>query len=305
MKSLVTGGAGFIGSHVADQLIKEGHEVIIIDNLSTGSISNVNKSAKFYNEDLSNHIKIKEIFEFEKPEYVFHLAAQIDIRKSVENPVWDAQQNIVNAVNLLEQCIKNKIKHFIFSSTGGAIYGDAEIPTKEGTSEKPISPYGIAKLAIEKYIYYYNVVFGLNSTILRYSNVYGPRQNPKGEAGVIAIFFDKMLSNENPTMFGGDQTRDFVFVEDVAKANIIALKDNSNEFYNIGTGIETSIDEIFSNINTFFENKFLPIRKERKAGEQLRSCLDYNKIKNKLGWYPSIKLDDGMKKTFEWYKSIC
>jgi UDP-glucose 4-epimerase len=302
MKALVTGGAGFIGSHVVDLLLKEGHEVIVVDNLSTGSKKNLNEKARFYQIDLSNHSLVRQIFEREKPDYVFHLAAQIDVRKSVEDPVYDAQQNIINAVNLLELSSKNKVKHFIFSSTGGAIYGDSELPTKEGTIEKPISPYGVAKLTIEKYLHYYNVVHGLHYTILRYSNVYGPRQNPKGEAGVIAIFYNRMLNNDNPTIFGGSQTRDFVFVEDVAKANILALKDNKNDFYNVGTSTEMSMIELFNKINSLFDNKFKPIIKESKKGEQLTSCLSFDKIKS-LGWTPSIKIDEGLKKTLDWYKS--
>jgi UDP-glucose 4-epimerase len=303
MKSLVTGGAGFIGSHVVDLLIKEGHEVIVIDNLSTGSKKNLNEKAKFYQIDLSNYNLVRQIFEREKPDYVFHLAAQIDVRKSVEDPIFDAQQNILNAINLLELSSKNKVKHFIFSSSGGAIYGDSELPTKEETIEKPISPYGVAKLTIEKYLYYFNVVHGLHYTILRYSNVYGPRQNNKGEAGVVAVFYNKMLNNENPTIFGGPQTRDFVFVEDVAKANLLALKDNKNDFYNVATGTEISIIELFNKINLIFDNKFSPTMKESKKGEQLTSCLSIEKINKILGWTPSISLDEGLKKTLDWYKT--
>ena len=256
MKILVTGGAGFIASHITDLLIENDHEIVIIDNLSTGQLINLNEKAKFYEQDLSDHEKIKEIFMIEKPEIIYHLAAQIDVRKSVEDPVKDANINIINALNLLELAVKNNIKHFIFSSTGGAIYGDTDdIPTKEGHLEQPISPYGCAKLSIEKYLNYYNKVHGLKYTCLRYSNVYGPRQNPKGEAGVVSIFFDSMLDGKTPKIFGGLQTRDFVYVKDIARANLLALNDNKSDTYNVATSTEISINELFEKINRIFNKK--------------------------------------------------
>ncbi len=302
MKILVTGGAGFIGSHVVDILINNNHEVIIIDNLSTGKKENLNPKAVFYEEDLGNYEKISEIFEKNAPEIIYHLAAQIDVRKSVANPIEDAKINILNAINLLELAIKYKTRHFIFSSTGGAIYGDAdEMPTSENYKEMPVSPYGCAKLAIEKYLNYYHKVHNLKYTALRYANVYGPRQNPEGEAGVVAIFFNAMLSGKNPKIFGGKQTRDFVFVEDVAKANLLALEDNKSNTYNVGTGIETNINDIFSIINKYFENKYYQENLEMKKGEQKRSCLDWKKIKNNLDWKPETSLDKGMNKTYDWF----
>ncbi|MBU4086221.1 MAG: NAD-dependent epimerase/dehydratase family protein [Nanoarchaeota archaeon] len=303
MKILITGGAGFIGSHIADLLVSENNEVIIIDNLSSGTRENLNLKAKLYHENLLDFDKIKEIFEKEKPEIVYHLAAQIDIRKSVENPVEDAETNILAAINLLECCVKHKIKHFIFSSTGGAIYGETkEIPTTENTEAMPVSPYGCAKLAIEKYLNYYNKVHNLKYTILRYSNVYGPRQNSEGEAGVISIFLKKMLKNENPIIFGGVQTRDFVYADDVAYANFLALKDNKSDIYNIATGKEIDILEIFTRLNHFFQNKFKPEFQEMKKGEQKRSCLNCEKIKKELGWIPRTNLDEGLRKTYEFMK---
>ncbi len=302
MKILVTGAAGFIGSHTTDELISKGYEVIVIDNLSTGLKENLNPRAVFYQEDLSNYDKIKEIFEKEKPEVIFHLAAQIDVRKSVENPVEDARINIVNALNLLELAIKYKIKHFIFSSTGGAIYGDTKTPTFENEKENPVSPYGCAKLAIEKYLNFYNKVHNLKYTCLRYANVYRERQNGKGEAGVIAIFFEKMFSGENPAIFGGLQTRDFVYVKDVVNANLLALNDDKSEVYNVGTGKETNIIEIFSKINNFFGNKFQVIYKEKKKGEQEKSCLSFEKINKSLGWKPKFDLDKGLEQVYDWYK---
>ena len=302
MKILVTGGAGFIGSHIVDLLIHNNHQVIVIDNLITGKNENINKKAKFYNENLSNHEKIEEIFKKEDPEIVYHLAAQINVRKSVDNPIEDAKINIINTLNLLNLSVKYKIQQFIFSSTGGAIYGDTqEIPTKESKRENPISPYGCAKLAVEKYLIFYNKVHGLKFTCLRYSNVYGPRQNSEGEAGVVSIFLNQMFSNKDVTIFGGIQKRDFVYVEDVAKANVLALSDTRSNIYNVGTSKETDIIEIFNKINRYFNGKFKPIYEDMKKGEQKRSCLSYKKINEALNWQPLTNLDDGLDKTYCWF----
>jgi len=236
MKILVTGGAGFIGSHLVDRLIKEGHKVVIIDNLSTGKKENLNPRAKFYQLDICSP-KISEVFKKEKPKAVFHLAAQIDLRKSVNDPVFDANINILGSLNLIQNFLQNlkfKIQNskFIFSSTGGAMYGNADIiPTPENYSARPISPYGIAKLSIEYYLYYYQKVFGLNFISLRYGNVYGPRQDSKGEAGVVAIFCDKILTGATSIINGnGRQTRDYVYVDDVVEANILAFKKRQRVF---------------------------------------------------------------------------
>jgi UDP-glucose 4-epimerase len=302
MKALVTGGAGFIGSHIVDNLILNNIRAIIIDNLSTGKKENINPKAKFYQEDLSNFNKIEEIFEKEKPDYIFHLAAHISVKESFRNPIFDASQNIINTINLLELSVKYNIKHFIFSSTGGAIYGDnAEIPTKENSPTFPQNPYGCSKNAIEKYLIYYNKVHGLKFTCLRYSNVYGPRQNPEGEAGVIAIFFKKLFSNEKPTIFGGIQTRDFVFVGDIARANILALQDNKSNIYNVSTEKETDIIEVFNKINKYFNNKIEPEYQELLKGEQKKSCLSFEKINQNLNWLPLTNLDEGLDKTYCWY----
>lgn len=300
-KILVTGGAGFIGSHIVDSLIDEGHEVIIIDNLSTGRKININLKARFYDYDLSNYDKIKEIFNKEKPTIIYHLAAQISVRNSVENPLNDAKQNILNTLNLLDLSAKNNLKRFIFSSTGGAIYGDKKVPSSEKDAAEPISPYGCAKLSIEKYLNFYKEVYGLKFTILRYSNVYGPRQNPHGEAGVIAIFIKKILEGEKITIFGGLQTRDFVYVGDVVNANILALNDNKSEIYNVGTGIETDIIDIFGKMSKISgykqEANFLP----KKKGEQMRSCLDCKNIKMNLNWRPLTSLNEGLELTYLWF----
>lgn len=304
MKILVTGGAGFIGSQVADELIARGNDVIIIDNLSTGFEYNVNPSAKFIKVDITDFEKIEKIFSEELPEIVYHFAAQIDVRKSVSDPLFDAQTNIMGTLNLIKISNDIKIKKFIFSSTGGAIYGDTDIrPTPENHPEWPLSPYGIAKLATDKFLNYYNEIFGLKYISLRYANVYGPRQNPYGEAGVVAIFLNKMLKNEQPVINGdGRQTRDYVYVEDVVKANILALENlDKTGIYNIGTSVEISVNDLFKEINKNFDNKYKEVHGQAKLGEQRTSCLSYKKINNDMGFIPKTNFSEGIKKTYEWF----
>jgi len=304
MKCLVTGGAGFIGSHLVDKLIKEGHKVVVIDNLSTGRKENLNPKAKFYKIDICSY-RISQIFKKEKPEVVFHYAAQIDVRKSVKDPVEDAKINILGTLNILENCKKYNIRKVIFASTGGAIYGDADIvPTPETYPELPLSPYGIAKLTIEKHLSYYYKVFGLPYVSLRLANVYGPRQNSKGEAGVVAIFCDKMLSKKQPIINGdGKQTRDFVFVDDVVEANISALKKDKVGIFNIGTARETDVNTLFKKLRELTDSKCAKIHGPTLPGEQKRSCLDYSEAKRELGWQPKYSLDEGLRKTVEWFKN--
>ena len=303
MKFLVTGGAGFIGSHLVDRLIKGGHKVVVIDNLSTGKKENLNPKAKFYKIDICSY-RISQIFKKEKPEVVFHYAAQIDVRKSVKDPVEDAKINILGTLNILENCKKYNIRKVIFASTGGAIYGDADIvPTPETYPELPLSPYGIAKLTIEKHLSYYYKVFGLPYVSLRLANVYGPRQNSKGEAGVVAIFCDKMLSKKQPIINGdGKQTRDFVFVDDVVEANISALKKDKVGIFNIGTARETDVNTLFKKLRELTDSKCAKIHGPTLPGEQKRSCLDYSEAKRELGWQPKYSLDKGLKKTVEWFR---
>lgn len=301
MKALVTGGLGFIGSNLVDELVRLGYDVVIVDNLSTGKMENLNKKAKLYIKDIINFEELENIFDKEKPEIVFHLAAQANVRKSVENPSEDAKTNIIGSLNLLHLSSKYKVKKFIFSSSGGAVYGDdVELPAPENEEEKPVSPYGCAKLAVEKYIYYFNKIWNLDYVILRYANVYGPRQDSKGEAGVVAIFIDKMMQGINPEINGnGKQTRDFVYVDDVVKANIASLKGKG--IFNISAGKNTSINELFDKINNLFSNKFKKKYAPAKLGEQMRSWLDISLAKAKLGWKPEVSLDLGLKKTFDWF----
>jgi UDP-glucose 4-epimerase len=303
MKYLITGGAGFIGSHLTDKLIKKGNEVVIIDNLSTGKKENINPKAKFYQADIQDQ-KIFQIFEKEKPEAVFHYAAQIDVRKSAENPMESAKINILGSLNILENCRNYGVKKIVFASSGGAMYGDSKIiPTPEDCPERPVSPYGIEKLVFERYLDFYKKEYGLDYLALRFANVYGPRQNSKGEAGVVAIFFDKIISGGQPVINGlGRQTRDFVFVDDVIRANILAIEKNKSGIFNIGTAKETDVNDIFKKIKTALNSKTKETHGPAKAGEQERSCLDFKKAKKTLGWEPEYNLNKGLEKTKEWFQ---
>lgn len=317
-KVLVTGGAGFIGSHIVDMLIENGDRAIVIDDLSQGKKENINSQAFFYKIDIRDEKALKEIFIKEKPNVIFHQAADVDVRKSIREPVFNAEVNILGSLNLLELAKEFGIKKFIFASTGGAIYGDADIiPTPEIYPEWPLSPYGICKLTVEKYLNYYYKIFGLPFISLRYANVYGPRQNSKGEAGVIAIFCDKMLasyrnkvsgsglSGKQPIINGnGKQTRDFVYIDDVVKANTLAMKSKKVGIYNIGTAKETNIITIFRELKKLTNSKCKEIHGPAQPGEQKRSCLDFSKIKKELGWQPKYSLGEGLKKTVEWFKQV-
>jgi UDP-glucose 4-epimerase len=304
MKVLVTGGAGFIGSHIVDMLIGEGHDVIVVDNLSTGKEENLNPEARFYKLDIQDP-SLEDIFKKENPEYVSHQAAQIDVRRSVTDPVLDAKINILGTINLLEKCVSYKVKKVVFASSGGAIYGEQEIfPAPEIHPMRPVSPYGITKLAAEHYLRYYKATYGLDYVSLRYANVYGPRQDPFGEAGVVAIFIHKMLDGDQPIINGdGEQTRDFVYVEDVARANILALKSNTDErVFNIGTGIETSVNQIFYNLREIIDPSIREVHGPPKRGEQRRSVIDPSKAKEFLQWEPRTSLIEGLKKTCRYFK---
>jgi len=305
MKILVTGGAGFIASQIADAYIEEGHNVTIIDDLSTGFEENVNPAANFFRLSITDP-KIIDLFNKEKFDIVNHHAAQIDVRKSVSDPLFDANTNILGTINLLQSCVNNSVKKIIFASTGGAIYGEQEyFPADEAHPTSPISPYGITKLTIEKYLYFYFLEHKLNYTILRYANVYGPRQNPFGEAGVVAIFANKLLNGEQPVINGsGKQTRDYVFVEDVVKANLLAVKDEQCDIYNVGTAIETNVNAIYKILNDTIgkgqEEKHGPAA----PGEQIRSVITSEKLYKKFNWKPAILIKEGLKKTVDYFGEI-
>lgn len=304
MNILVTGGAGFIGSHVVDAYIEEGHNVIVVDNLYSGSIENLNPKATFYQLDIRDK-EIEEIFSGEKIDVVNHHAAQMDVRKSVEDPIFDADVNIIGSLNLLENCVKHGVKKFIFASTGGAIYGEQDyFPADENHPTRPLSPYGITKLAIEKYLYYYGEVHGLKYVVLRYANIYGPRQNPHGEAGVVAIFTGKMLKGEQPIINGdGLQTRDYTYVGDVVRANVLALDYDKNEIFNIGTGVETDVNTLFKKLKELTKSDCEEVHGPPKPGEQRRSVISYKKIEKELGWRPEVTLDEGLRLTVEFFKN--
>ena len=297
MKIIVTGGAGFIGSHIAEALIKEKNEVIVIDNLETGSKENLPKGTKFYNIDIQDFEKINEVFKKEKPEVVFHLAAQINVRSSIENPYDDASINIIGTINILEAMSKNKVKKIIFSSSA-AVYGDPVfLPCSESHPVNPKSPYGMSKSGAEEYVKWYEKNKGIDYVILRYANVYGPRQGAKGEAGVIFLFANMLLDKKTPTIFGdGKQTRDFVYVEDVVSANLLALKNKSNsKIFNIGTGTEITVNELYEKISWVVG--FNPKVKKTEAvnGDIKKSVFDPSLAKKELGWKPQVSLEKGLK----------
>lgn len=300
-KILVTGGAGFIGSTLVDRLIANGDEVVVIDNLSSGCQGYINSRAKFYQEDIRSP-KIGEIFAQEHFEVVYHLAAQIDVRVSVANPWLDNEINVAGGLNILENCRLHQVKKIIFSSTGGAIYGESEeIPTTEYAPAYPLSPYGINKLAFEKYLNYYYQVHGVNYTILRFANVYGPRQFKGGEAGVIAIFIDNAVKGLESKQFGdGRQTRDFVFVDDVALALHKAKDIDCRGEINISLGKEISLLDVREKIELALGSPIKVKEEPAKAGEQRRSCLSRQRAKDVLNWEPLVDLEEGIKRTISW-----
>jgi UDP-glucose 4-epimerase len=314
MKILVTGGAGFIASNVVDGYVKAGHEVVVIDNLSTGKIENLNKSATFYEMDIRSP-ELHEIINKEKPDIINHHAAQISVPASVEDPGLDADVNIKGLINLLEASRKTDLKKVLFISSGGAIYGEADkYPTDETYPPNPLSPYAITKLTSEHYLYYYHHQWGIDYTILRYSNIYGPRQIPNGEAGVVSIFMNLLMHNRECTLYHFPENpsgmiRDYCFVGDIVEANLCALDHGENEKYNIATGMETTtlnlFHVIFNSIKTIKgdldDNLSNPRRAIARPGDITKSCLLVEKARTGLGWQPKTSLVDGIKATLEWY----
>jgi UDP-glucose 4-epimerase len=300
---LITGGAGFIASHIADAYIAERHNVVIVDNLSGGVLENINPKAVFYQLDIRSE-KLEDVFQKEKIDIVNHHAAQMDVRRSVADPKFDASVNVLGGLNLFESARKHRVKKIIFSSTGGAIYGEQDyFPADEEHPLRPLSPYGITKLCTEKYLFFYKAVYGINHFILRYANVYGPRQNPHGEAGVVAIFCNKMLKGEKPFINGdGKQTRDYTYVSDVVKANLLALKHDGSAIYNVGTSIESDVNKLFYELRSHLNPSCPEQHAPAKAGEQQRSVISFKKIEQELGWRPTIQLDEGLRLTAEYFK---
>lgn len=304
-KILVTGGAGFIGSHVVDLFVSKGYEVVVVDNLSTGQTSNLNPAARFYQMDIRDS-RIREVFEQESPDFISHHAAQRDVRRSVVEPLLDAEINILGSINLIECARAFNVRHFLYISTGGAVYGEPErLPCDETHPINPICQYGASKHTVEHYLYMYLVNYGLNYTVLRYPNVFGPRQDPHGEAGVVAIFTGKMLAGEPVTINGdGEQTRDFVYVGDCAHANHLALTvDHQPGIYNLGWGRPTSINEIFTGLAKATNYGQSAVFGPAKLGETRHIYLDASKAKRELGWAPRISLEEGLRQTVEYFKA--
>jgi len=304
MKVLVTGGAGFIGSHVVDTYIDLGYEVAVIDDLSTGRRENLNPDVKFYHLDIRSP-DVSKVFEDEQFDVVNHHAAQMDVRRSVAEPLYDADVNILGSINLIECSKKFGVNRFIYISSGGAVYGEPEyLPCDEAHPVNPICQYGVSKHTIEHYLFLYKVNYGLNYTVLRYPNVYGPRQDPRGEAGVVAIFLGKMLSDKQITINGdGEQQRDYVYVSDCAWANVLALSnENRSGIYNLGSNQGTSVNEIFATLKAVTGNNRKPIFGPAKLGETRHIYLEATKAQNELGWFPKTGLQDGLERTAEYVR---
>ena len=303
MNVLVTGGAGFIGSHVVDAFLAAGHSVAIVDNLSTGRERNINPKARLYKIDIRDP-KLIEVFEAEKPEVVDHHAAQIDVRKSVADPVYDANVNILGSLNLLEAARKGGVRKIVYISSGGAAYGEpVYLPCDEKHPIDPLSPYGITKHTIEHYLFIYKQLYGLDYAVLRYPNVYGPRQDPFGEAGVVAIFAGQMLAGKPTTIFGsGEQERDFVFVKDCARANLMVAGKEHSGIFNLGCGEATNINQIFAGLKQITgypdEARYAPA----KPGETFKIYLDSSLAARELGWRPTVSLEEGLRQTVEYFR---
>lgn len=305
MKILVTGGAGFIGSHVVDLFVGAGHDVVVVDNLSTGRKSNLNPKAKFYQLDIRSP-ELEKVFETERPEVVDHHAAQMDVRRSVADPIYDADINILGGLNLLNLAVKYRVRKFIHISSGGAVYGEpVYLPCDEKHPVQPLCPYGATKYMLELYLYMYKQTYGLDYSVIRYPNVYGPRQDPNGEAGVVAIFSGLMLKCKPLTIFGsGEQVRDYVFVKDCARANQLLLEKGSGQVYNLGYGIGTTVNQIYQGLKEVtgypLEANYGPAR----AGETFRIYLDSSHARQDLGWEPAVPLAEGLRKTVEYFREM-
>lgn len=304
MKALVTGGAGFIGSHVAEALLEDRAEVLIIDNLSTGKKANLPQKAAFLELDICSEELKKVILEF-KPEIIFQLAAQIDVQKSIIDPAFDAYVNIVGAIKLLEAAREAKVKKIVYSSSA-AVYGEpCFLPVTEEHQLQPLSAYGISKHTVEHYLTAYKKLYDINYSILRYGNVFGPRQDPLGEAGVVAIFTDRVLKGEPCFIFGdGKQTRDFVYVKDIATANLLAAKAPGSQTVNIATGVETSINEVFALLRDLSgQNQSQAIRKQQRQGEIRRMVMSTEKAEKEIGFNSKYTFIDGIKETIAYYQN--
>jgi len=303
MKVLVTGGAGFIGSHVVDALVKRGDDVVIIDNFSTGFKRNVNPAATLYPLSICN-TAIEKVFKREKPQVVIHLAAQTSVLQSITNPAYDAAVNILGSLNVIGNCVKYGVQKIVYSSSC-ALYGTPEyLPVDEIHPVKALSPYGVSKHTVEHYLFQHHNVYGLSFIALRYANVYGPRQNPDGEGGVVAIFAGKMLNGEKPIIYGrGDKSRDYVYVEDVVRANLAAAESDETGIFNIGTGEEILDQVVFELIRQECNYNELPLYEEERPGEIKRMCLDNSRAVKTLRWNPQVHVSEGFPRAIAYYKN--
>jgi len=304
MRVLVTGGAGFIASHVVDALVAAGHQVSVIDDLSSGRRENLNPKAILYKLDVQDPT-VADVMKRECPEALCHHAAQMDVRRSVADPVFDAKVNLVGLLNLMEHGRQHGLRRVLFASSGGAIYGEQDVfPAAETHKTEPVSPYGVAKLASERYLFFYSLTYGISYAALRYANVYGPRQNAHGEAGVVAIFAEKLLRGEPPVINGdGRQTRDYVYVGDLVRANLAALSSEFSGAINLGTGVETDVNTIFRNLRTLCGAKVPEQHGPAKPGEQLRSVVDSRLAGRVLDWRPQVNLEEGLRETMAFFRS--
>ncbi len=304
MKILVTGAAGFIASHVADAYVNAGHEVVIMDDLSRGSKKNTNPRARFYQYDIRDRETVENIFLQEKPAIVNHHAAQMDVRRGVREPLFDAQVNILGSLNLIEAAVAHGAKRFIYAATAGAGYGEPKhMPVPEDYPINPITPYGISKHTVEHYLFTFQCLYGLQYVVLRYGNVFGPRQSSQGEAGVFAIFSEQMMSGRQPVIYGdGQKVRDYVYVSDVVAANIAALARGTNEIFNIGSGVATPDLEVFERVRDLLGKSVQPRYLPRRPGEIDRICLDISKAARLLGWVPQVTLADGARRTVKYFQ---
>lgn len=300
MRILVTGGAGFIASHVADTYIAAGHNVAILDDLSRGSMNNVNPRARFYKGDIRDREFVDHVFATEKPEAVNHHAAQMDVRRGVREPIFDASVNVLGSIHLLEAAVAHKVRRFIYVSTAGAAYGEPKrFPVPEDYPINPITPYGISKHTVEHYLFTFSFLYGLHYVVLRYGNVYGPRQSSQGEAGVFAIFCEQMLSDIRPVIYGdGSKVRDYVYVEDVAQANLLALEKGTGEIFNIGDGVPTTDYEVFRRVRDALGIHGLePGYVAKRPGEIESIYLEVSKAERLLAWRPRVTLEEGSLRT--------
>ncbi len=305
MKALVTGGAGFIGSHVVDAYLDEGLEVVVVDDLSRGSEENVPPRVRLYRLDIRDREGLRQVFEAEQPDVVNHHAAQMNMRRAVQEPVFDTEVNILGSIHLLDCAVQYKVNRFIYGSTGGAAYGEpVRLPLTEDHPINPITPYGITKHTVEHYLFTYHVLYGLPYVVLRYGNVYGPRQSPQGEAGVVAIFCEQMLQKHVPQIFGdGTKTRDYVYVTDIARANVLALHVGEGEIFNLGCGIPVTDYEIFTLVRTALGiPAFEPEYAQKRAGEIDRYYFSIHKAKHMLQWEPRVSLSEGIRQTVAYFK---